>query len=351
MQTSNAMHANAPGPEYSGAAVMNSVPAMDSVRVSVIIPALNEEAMIGKCLNCLEQSEFPRDSFEVIVVDNGSTDRTLEIVHSYSSRLNSKVLQKAGVNISALRNLGAAEAKGDILAFLDADCLAPRDWLRTATQQLQSADSGIVGGKYSIPRDSRWVARAWYGVGYVPNSGEVSYVPAGNLVVRRSRFLQVGGFNEKLRTTEDFDLCVRARNAGLPIRAVAEMAVVHLGTPQTLGAFYRRECWLGTHVVKAFRGNLRERAYFRAVGFALCVVVCCLGVVAGLGLGLIFRQYTLLSAALAVLMVAPLACSLRKLRAVHGRTFWMTLLPLTVLHLVYGVARARALLNLGWMRG
>jgi cellulose synthase/poly-beta-1,6-N-acetylglucosamine synthase-like glycosyltransferase len=317
--------------------------------ISVIIPALNEQEMIGKCLDCLEQTEFPRSLFEVIVVDNGSTDRTMEIGRSYSSRLNIMVLQKANVNISALRNFGAAEAKGKILAFLDADCLVPRDWLRCALQQLQSEDTGIVGGNIFIPPDSRWVARAWYGVGYAPKSGEVSYVPSGNLLVRRSRFLQVGGFNENLKTSEDFDLCVRARTAGLPIRAVAEMAVVHLRTPQTLGAFYRRERWHGTHVVKALRGNLHEMANFRAVAFALYILVCCLGVVAGLGLGLVFQQYTLFAAASFGIIVAPLACSIRKLRTIRGGLFWMTLLPLTVLHLVYGVARARALVNVEWL--
>jgi glycosyltransferase involved in cell wall biosynthesis len=318
------------------------------LRVSVIIPALNEEEMIGKCLDCLEQSEFPRSSFEVIVVDNGSTDRTMEIGRSYSPRLNIMVVQKAGVNISALRNLGAAEAKGEILAFLDADCMVPRNWLRNAAQQLRSKDAGIVGGSISIPHDSRWVARAWYGVGYAPKSGEVSYVPSGNLLVRRSRFLQVGGFNENLKTCEDFDLCVRARVAGLPIRAVAEMAVVHLRTQQTISAFYRRERWHGTDVVKALWGNLHDVVNYRAVAFAFYILVCCLGLVAGLGLGLIFRQYTLFTAASAGMIVGPLACSIRKLRTVRGRAFWLTLLPLTVLHLVYGLARARVLLNVGW---
>ncbi len=320
-------------------------------RISVIIPTLNEEKMIGKCLDCLEESEFPRSWFEVIVVDNGSTDRTMEIGRSYSSRLNMVVVQKAGVNISALRNLGAAEAKGKILAFLDADCLVPRNWLKSAAQQLQFEAAGIVGGNISIPPGSRWVARAWYGVAYAPTSGEVSYVPSGNLLVRRSRFFRVGGFTESLKTSEDVDLCARARTAGLPIRAVPEMAVVHLRTPQTLGAFYRRERWHGTHVVRALCGNLHEIANFRAVAFALYMLVCCFGVAAGLGLGIMFRQYTLLAAALCAVIVAPLACSIWKLRTVGGEKFWLTLLPLTVLHLVYGVARARALVNVGWLRG
>lgn len=333
-----------PHPDLS---VQKPAASVASLRISVIIPALNEEEMIGKCLDCLAQSAFSRNSFEVIVVDNGSSDRTLEIGRSYSSRLSIKVLQKVGVNISALRNLGAAEAEGEILAFLDADCLVAEDWLQNAVRHLQSEDAGIVGGNISIPHDSRWVARAWYGVGYAPKSGEVSYVPSGNLLIRRSQFIQVGKFNEELKTSEDVDLCVRARTAGLSIRAVAEIAVVHLRTPQTLLAFYRRERWHGTHVVKALLGNRHELAHFRAAAFALCVLVCCFGVVTGLVRGLMFRQYMLFAAASVGLIAAPLACSIRKLRTLGGWTFVRTLLPLTVLHLVYGVARARALLNMG----
>src|SRR5438270_12097072 len=97
------------------------------VSISIIIPALNEEKMIGRCLESLTRLAFARDRFEVLVVDYGSRDNTLAIVESFTDRLNLKVLQQAGVRISALRNLGARSAAGDFLAFLDAACLAPAE--------------------------------------------------------------------------------------------------------------------------------------------------------------------------------------------------------------------------------
>ena len=99
------------------------------VSVSIIIPALNEARMIGKCLDSLTQLDFPRDHFEVILVDNGSTDDTIKIARSFTDRLRLRILQKKGVRISGLRNLGAREAQGEVVAFLDADCLAPSNWL------------------------------------------------------------------------------------------------------------------------------------------------------------------------------------------------------------------------------
>jgi len=93
-------------------------------RISVIIPVLNEETVIGRCLESLSESRLPKDQFEVIVVDNGSRDRTIEVVKTFQDRLSLKILTLEKAHISALRNRGAAQAGGAILAFLDADCLA-----------------------------------------------------------------------------------------------------------------------------------------------------------------------------------------------------------------------------------
>jgi glycosyltransferase involved in cell wall biosynthesis len=318
---------------------------MHSIRVSVIIPALNEEEMAGRCLGSLAESHFPLDAFEVVLVDNGSTDRTVEVAQSFMPRLRLTILRRPGVNISALRNLGAAAAKGNILAFLDADCLVPPDWMEKACCHLASEDAGVIGGSIDIPEDSRWVARSWYRVGYAPQDGEVTYVPSGNMLIRRACFRRIGGFNESLKTSEDCELCLRARAAGLTVQAISEMAVVHLRTPQTLAQFYRRERWHGTHVAKVLLANVRAMANLRAVAFAVYMLICVTGVLIGVALALCFHTFIVLGLAAASMLAGPLACSVRKLKMVHGRQFWLNLFPLTVLHAVWGLARARSLLS------
>lgn len=320
--------------------------ASDSIGVSVIVPALNEEEMIGRCLQSLAQSECSAGCFEVIVVDNGSTDRTMEIARGYSDKLQVTVLHRPGINISALRNQGAAVAKGEILAFLDADCLVPRNWIQDARRHLAAENAGIIGGNIAIPGDSRWVARAWYGVGYAPKDGPVTYVPSGNMLVRRSSFRQLGGFDDSLKTSEDCELCFRARKAGLPVCAVGTMAVVHLRTPQTLAEFYRRERWHGTHVARVFFANIRAMANVRAVALATYMLVCGGGVCAGLVLALLFRDFRLLGISAAAIVACSTACSIRKLKAVRGKQFWLHLLPLAILHAAWGLARAHALISL-----
>ncbi len=318
----------------------------DSLLISVIIPALNEAAMIGRCLEALAESKYSKTRFEVIVMDNGSTDATAEIALSYYGRLQVNVFKRPGVTVSALRNLGASFALGSILAFLDADCLVPNDWLKNVERHVAHVPAGIVGGYITIPDDSSWIARAWYRLGYAPQSGDVSYVPSGNLIVRRSCFVELRGFSNDLQTTEDFDLCLRARRAGWPVRGVADMAVLHLRTPQTLREFYIRERWHGAHVVLALLKNIGGWSDFRALAFAVYMLVCSIGVVGGLVSELILRRYTLLLTALSAMLTGAIVLSVLKLKRVsQWNLVWWALPQLVVLHIVYGMARARALVS------
>jgi len=325
----------------------SSAETREPISISVIIPALNEADMIGGCLESLAQSDFPADRFEVIVADNGSTDNTVEVAESYAHRLQLTVLKRPAVTVSRLRNLGAATARGEILAFLDADCLAPRDWLRNLQRHSSAEGSGVVGGYIAILPDSRWVARAWYGSGYAPRSGEVSYVPAGNLAMQRASFLKIGGFGQELRTAEDFDLCLRARGAGFPVRGAAELAVLHLRTPQTLMQFYKRERWHGAHVGKTLLKNIRNWVDFRACAFAAYMLFCTLLALAGLGLVWAAHRYELLLAALVGILAGAVAGTVFKLRTTRQRhRLALTFIQLSVLHIVYGMARARALISM-----
>jgi glycosyltransferase involved in cell wall biosynthesis len=336
---------NADEPSDISSASSNGNLAIDSLRVSVIIPARNEEEMIGKCLTSLVESNYPIDAFEVILVDNGSTDRTLEVAQTFSGMLKLTILQQRGVNISALRNLGASVAKGEVLAFLDADCSVPADWLENAVLHLSSGFSGVIGGNIDIPEDSRWVARSWYKVGYAPKDGEVTYVPSGNMLMRRSTFSRIGGFNESIATSEDCELCFRARGAGFNVRAIGEMAVIHWRTPQTLREFYRREVWHGTHVAKVFFQNIRAMANFRAVAFAFFMLTCGAGAVIGTFMAVFLHRYVLLCFAIGGMITGPLFSSIYKMRMVRGKRFWRYLIPLTLVHMAWGFARARALIS------
>ena len=317
----------------------------DGFRVSIVIPCLNEEKAIGRCLDSLVAQNFPRDGFEVIVVDNGSTDGTLDIVRTYSTALHLTILSESSARVSGLRNMGAAKAGGEMLAFLDGDCLPRPTWLSRSVELLSADGCGVIGGYYSIPADSSWVAKAWWdGKASEKKKGAVSYIPTSDLLVSRSNFVKIGGFDETLETNEDCEFAQRASRAGLTIMAFPELGVVHLGSPQTLRAFYRRERWHGTDVFRVFLRNISTFSNGKAVLFAFYFAFCLIALGLGCWQAIDRGQFGLLSVSLFALIIAPLSLGVWKASQLDK---WSDLFPITFLYFVYGIARARCLLDLG----
>lgn len=314
------------------------------VSISIIIPALNEEKVIGRCLESLTRLTFARDRFEVLIVDNGSQDRTLAIAESFKDRLDLKVLQQAGVRISALRNLGARAAAGEILAFLDADCLAPEDWLDRIFTLAPADGAGVLGAHYLLPEDSSWVGSTWHRYQEAPKSGEVSHVPAGDLIMRREDFLKLRGFDETIQTNEDYELCERARKAGMHVRAFPQIGVIHLGTAQSLRVFFRKQAWHGTHVIKVFLRDPLKSHNRKAVFFAAYTLLSLLAVAAGVVWAIAWHGAWLFPAvAVAALCLPPGTLAIKQ---VLSSRRYFDFFPLFALYLTYGIARAKALLSI-----
>lgn len=315
--------------------------------ISVVVPALNEETVLGRCLASLQQQKLPADRFEIIVVDNGSTDRTREIAWGFGGWLPVTVLDRSGVRISALRNLGAAVAQGELLAFLDADCVAPPHWLQQIADLLHADDFRIIGAQYRIPANSSWVAKAWYGDLWRMKDGPVSYVPGGDLAISRELFMNLGGFDETIVTSEDTEFCERAAAASVPILALPSLSVVHLGTPQTLEAFYRKQSWHGINVHKVFLRDIFHSKSRKAMLFAVYTLAGIIAAIAGVCAGAISGSAATALAGAAALLMGPLALALL---ACRERKIWGQLFPLTVLYATYGLARAMCLLGVGGAR-
>lgn len=315
--------------------------------ISVIVPALNEESVIARCLASLKQQKLPSRCFEVIVVDNGSTDATREIARSFRGWLSLTVIERRGARISALRNCGAAIARGGFLAFLDADCVAPHHWLRQIVDLLRADNCRIVGAQYRIPPSSSWVAKAWYGDLWQMKNGPVSYVPGGDLAIARELFMNLGGFDETIVTSEDTEFCERAAASSVPILAVPSLSVVHLGTPQTLAGFYRKQSWHGINVHRVFLRDMLHSKSRKAMLFAVYMLIASAVFVAGACAGAISGRAAEALAGAAGLLMAPAVLALL---ACRERKHWSQLLPLTVLYAAYGMARALCLLGVGGAR-
>jgi len=226
--------------------------------VSIIIPAYNEAAMLEKSLSALNRINYSRDRYEIIVVDNGSTDNTCKIAEKY----NVKVVQfPGGKTIASVRNRGASSAKGDVLAFLDADCVVTKNWLSNAVKKL--ADGiGVVGSRPFAPlKTSTWVQRCLGTIVAKSLQGPifVDWLSSSNFIVRKELFNKVNGFDEHLETNEDAYISYRL-NRITKIMYDPDVKAFHLREPRTLFDFLMKEIWHGKSLYKAvFRHGLFAR--------------------------------------------------------------------------------------------
>jgi GT2 family glycosyltransferase len=195
--------------------------------ISVIVPVRNGARSIPALLRSLDAQTLAREGFEVIVVDNGSTDGTAKVAADHGAR----VLREAVANRSRARNRGAAEATASVFAFTDADCVAAPGWLEAllACRSLAPLVAGEVRTTVSArPNPVERFEALW-------RFGQESWVKQGwaataNLLVHRDAFEAIGGFDPTWRHIgEDVDFCFRARDAGYAIGYCAEAVVEHDG--------------------------------------------------------------------------------------------------------------------------
>jgi len=244
------------------------------VEISIIIPTYNEEKHIEKLMLSLRNQSITKE-YEIILVDNGSDDKTVQIANNLGARILHK---EKNCNISAVRNLGAKKARGKYLAFIDADCEADKDWLSNAYSILVGNDNlGIVGGVYTPPLNKTWVQRAWYSVRVLKRMQNVNFVPGGNMFIKKILFDEVGGFNETLETGEDYELCMRISENRLII-SDDRIKVIHYGDPSTLIQRLKKEIWYG----KNTKDILKNKPFYLPFWLSVIYLVHLLSLLSGL---------------------------------------------------------------------
>lgn len=299
---------------------------------SIVIPAKNEHVHLGTCLNHLAAQNA---SFEVIVVDNGSTDDTVAIIESFQGKLDIKVIVLEQVSISALRNAGAQIADGKIIAFIDADCVAPANWLETAKELAQP--HSLWGAHYKDPEDATWVTRVWTRHQAKETEGAVEFIPAGCMFIHREDFLGLR-FDETVTTSEDVDICRRARLGRMQVISDKRLAVVHNGSPRDLSAFYRKNRWHGEAVVRNFIHALPSTRYAGIVGLSAYTLLLTWLLIVSVPVS-VYLKSPWLSIAIALALVGPSAL-IALCKTINRPTDFVLL---TTLYLTYFGARAASI--------
>ncbi len=206
---------------------------------SIIVPVYNRPETIRNCVAACYAVDYPPSQYEVLVVDNGSTDQTARI----AAQAGARVVSHPVANRCLARNLGAEVARGRWLAFTDSDCEPQKDWLKglaAAEERLSREDklertAALAGEIKSAPPsnavEAYIAARKWIDqqkflardAGRFP----FPFAATANLCIRAEAFKKVGGFDPDMPPAEDADWCWRAALAGLEIAYAPEAAVIH----------------------------------------------------------------------------------------------------------------------------
>lgn len=208
--------------------------------VSVIVPALDEEKNIVRCLEALRAQTAPADSYEIIVVDNGSHDRTRELAQSCGVH----VLAQPRRGAASARNLGAENARGEIILFVDSNCEADTNWVQAMTAPF--ADAHVVGVSGEKKTRQIGLLARFIQIEFddrydrIDKHRWIDFVDSATAGYRREVFLANGGFDASLLEAEDAELSFRLAERGYGL-VLARDAVVYRHHPESPFDYWHRK--------------------------------------------------------------------------------------------------------------
>ena len=213
--------------------------------VSVVIPVYNDLRRLEICLRALQNQDYPKDRYEVIVVDNGSDEDIDSVIRKFRT-LQVRTVEEHRVGSYAARNRGISVARGEILAFTDSDCIPAPDWIRKGVKNLlRLSNPGLIAGRvqvfYKDPRKPTPVELYDQIFSFRVSEGirNRKTGPTANMFAPRRVFARVGFFNERLKSRGDFEWTRRAYLAGYQLTYAGDVCVAHPAR-YSFGQIYRR---------------------------------------------------------------------------------------------------------------
>lgn len=203
---------------------------------SIIIPTYKRREQLSRCLRAISALDFPRNRFELLVVDDGSNDPPADLIGELDQSLDAQLLRARHGGPASARNTGAHRARGRFLVFTDDDCAPHSDWLTAIDRWMKGTDGSLaIGGQtLNLLADNVYASASQSIVDFLyeyfgGHSEARRFFTSNNLVVPRDEFMEVGGFDEnfELAAGEDRDLCERWRESGRELKYAQDVLVDH----------------------------------------------------------------------------------------------------------------------------
>lgn len=232
--------------------------------VSIIIPCKEIDNYVRECVSQCERLDF--DNYEIIMLPDSKADRIAGI----------KTISTGSVTPSAKRNIGIANSKGELCAFIDSDAYPSKEWLRNAVKYFNDPQVAAVGGPGLTPKEENFMQKASghvlssFMVGSLSNrykaqrSFESNDIHSCNFIVRKAVLEEAGGWNEKYWPGEDTLICLAIRKLGKKLIEASDVIVYHHRRPLLL-SHLKQVSRFGLHrgfFAKRFRGNSLRLTYF-----------------------------------------------------------------------------------------
>jgi len=205
------------------------------ITFSIVIPTHDRVEQLGTCLESLASLNYPKDQFEVVVVDDGSVQSLYDTITPFDDKLNFKFIQQGQAGPAAARNRGVSHASNSYIAFTDDDCQPEPNWLSHFADGFRKNPEAILGG-YTINalEDNSQAVASQLLIDHIyqyfnrePN--DARFFTSNNLAVSRDRFLESGGFDTQfpLAAGEDREICDRWRHQGRQLIYIPSAIILH----------------------------------------------------------------------------------------------------------------------------
>jgi cellulose synthase/poly-beta-1,6-N-acetylglucosamine synthase-like glycosyltransferase len=287
----------------------------EPVKVSIIVASYNNQDTIRDCLKSILEQNYPKDCFEVIVMDGRSKDDTVKIARQFAT----KVLT-IRLNCPAAYNYAIRLAAYPILGFIDADARVEPDWLKKVTPHLADPQvAGVSGTIETWNPDNPWAKSIGYEIKnrYQRIGKFTGRIATMNLLFKKSVIEEVGGWDEKLPSQYDTDFGYRMSGRGYKIAYEPSAVCYHFNRP-TLKAYYRQQLQYGKNTLKLYfkHGHLARGDEITDVGMNIQPILI-LALLGSLVLGIIplLRLLWFVSAAILVAMILYYSYSAAKISA------------------------------------